>query len=378
MKIQQWVNEHEAYILETYKHFHGNPEISWHENLTKDYIIEQTKDYDFQIETFEEHPAVVLNWVGEEPGKTIALRADMDALWQKVNGEWQANHSCGHDAHMTMVLAAARCLREIGFKPKKGTVKFIFQPAEETGKGALTLVKEGALDNVDYLLGIHVRPKIEMDFNQASPAIYHGAATLIKGYIKGIQAHGARPNHGINVVDSLGAIIIAVNSIKVDPTTPSSVKVTQVNAGGSNINIIPDDAEFSIDIRSQTNEAMEELLQKLYTAIDYAGQANGAKVSYEIKAKMAAANRNQEMEDVIQSAIIEVLGDEGLVPPPVTPGGEDFHFFTTKLPKIKASMVGLGTDLQPGLHHPNMSFNLDALKNGTAILAISLLKLYEK
>ena len=376
-KVQQWIRNNHQRIAGIYHHLNNHPEVSWQEEKTKDFILQEGRKLRFEIDTFEHHHGVVLKWKGEEPGRTVALRADMDALWQNVNGEWKANHSCGHDAHMTMALAAAFCLKEIGFKPLKGNVKFVFQPAEETGKGALTLLKDNVMDDVDYLLGIHVRPKIEMAMSQASPAIYHGAAALFKGTIKGVQAHGSRPNYGINVIDALGAIIHAVNAIKVDPTIPSSVKVTQVQAGGSNINVIPDEAEFSIDVRSQTNEAMEELIPKVKTAVLFAGKANGSEVNLEMNAQMAAANKNKETEAIVSSAITEILGHDGLVLPPVTPGGEDFHFYTTENPQIKATMIGLGTDLEPGLHHPHMTFNQEALKNGTAILALSIIRLFE-
>ncbi|MCM3731638.1 M20 peptidase aminoacylase family protein [Fictibacillus nanhaiensis] len=375
--IKRWTNHNSQLIFDIFTHFNTNPEVSWKEEKTKEFILQEAQNLDFDVETFEDHCGVVLNWYGEENGSTIALRADMDALWQNVDGKWKANHSCGHDAHMTMALAAAHCLKQLGFKPLAGNVKFIFQPAEETGKGALALIQNKVLENVDYLLGIHVRPKIEMEMSHASPAIYHGAATLLQGTIKGIQAHGSRPNYGINVIDSLGSIIAAVNAVKVDPTVPSSVKVTQVHAGGSNINVIPDEATFCIDVRSQTNQSMEELLRKVNAAVLYAGKANGAEVNLDISAQMAAANQNSEMEAIISSVITDILGPEALVPPPVTPGGEDFHFYTTEYPKLKATMIGLGTDLEPGLHHPNMTFDHDALLNGTALLAYSIIKLFE-
>jgi amidohydrolase len=375
--IKRWTNHNSQLIFDIFTHLNTNPEVSWKEEKTKEFILQEAQKLNVDVETFEDHCGVVLNWYGEENGSTIALRADMDALWQNVDGKWKANHSCGHDAHMTMALAAAHCLKQLGFKPLAGNVKFIFQPAEETGKGALALIQNKVLENVDYLLGIHVRPKIEMEMSHASPAIYHGAATLLQGTIKGIQAHGSRPNYGINVIDSLGSIIAAVNAVKVDPTVPSSVKVTQVHAGGSNINVIPDEATFCIDVRSQTNQSMEELLRKVHSAVLYAGKANGAEVNLDISAQMAAANQNSEMEAIISSVITDILGPEALVPPPVTPGGEDFHFYTTEYPKLKATMIGLGTDLEPGLHHPNMTFNHDALLNGTALLAYSIIKLFE-
>ncbi|WP_408011604.1 M20/M25/M40 family metallo-hydrolase [Pseudalkalibacillus sp. A8] len=211
---------------------------------------------------------------------------------------------------MTVVLHTLICLKEIGYMPEDVNVKLIFQPAEESGKGAMKVIEEGILEDVDYLLGLHVRPEMEMCFGEVSPAIHHGATTLLKGKLKGLQAHGSRPNYGTNVVDSLGAIISIVNAVKVDPTIASSVKVTQVKAGGDNVNIIPDEAEFGIDVRAQTNEAMETLLEKVITAVEYAAKANGSEVEVEIAARMVAAIPNSSMEKVVAEAIVDVIGED--------------------------------------------------------------------
>jgi len=377
ISIKEWVKNNNTLLLDNYDKLHDLAEVSWKEQKTRDFICNELDKLGLPYETSNNHCGIVVKWNSGTPGPTIALRTDMDALWQNVDGVWKANHSCGHDAHMTMVLNTLRCLKESNFKPDCGCLKIIFQPAEETGKGALAIINDGIVDEVDFLLGIHVRPAIEIEMGQASSAIYHGAATLLKGKIIGIQAHGARPNLGINVVDSLGAIIQAVNSVKVDPTIPSSAKVTQVNAGGENINVIPDSAEFSIDLRAQTNKAMEALINSVMRAVKYAGEANGAEVQLEIVAQMAAAEKNTYMEKIVGEAVRQVLGENALASPPVTPGGEDFHFYTKKRPAIQATMVGLGTDCEPGLHHPNMKFNLESLGAGVAILATSVIKLFE-
>ncbi|WP_221563092.1 M20 peptidase aminoacylase family protein [Alkalihalobacillus sp. TS-13] len=379
--LKQWVNDNEEQILDTYARLHDLAEVSWKEENTKKYLCSKLSDLGFSYQMFENHHAVVVDWkseTGDGPSPTIGLRADMDALWQNVDGVWKANHSCGHDAHMTVVLHTLQCLKEIGFIPEDINLKLIFQPAEESGKGAMKMIEEMILEDVDYLFGLHVRPEMEMSFGEASPAIHHGATTLLKGRLKGLQAHGSRPNYGINVVDSLGAIISAVNAVKVDPTIASSVKVTQVKAGGDNVNIIPDEAEFGIDVRAQTNEEMETLLEKVMIAVEYAAKANGSEVEVEVAAKMVAAIPNPTMEKIVAEAIVDALGEDALVSPPVTPGGEDFHFYPKNKSDIQATMVGLGTGLTPGLHHPNMEFNLSSLKNGVAILAASMIKLSEQ
>ncbi|UCZ52782.1 M20 peptidase aminoacylase family protein [Bacillus shivajii] len=375
-QIKTWAEKNEENILATYHELHENPEISWEEKETTSYIRRELEKMDIECKTFDDLTGLIGYWGDRDVGPTVALRADMDALWQKVDGHWQANHSCGHDAHMTMVLHVIKCLKETGFQPE-GLLKIIFQPAEETGKGAKAIIDQGVVKDVDYLLGVHVRPIQEMAVHEASPAIYHGATTLLIGEINGVQAHGARPHLGVNVVDSLANVVHAVNSIKMDPTVPATAKVTVLNAGGKNVNVIPDFGEFAIDVRAQTNEAMEEFIHKVKETVVKAGSANGATVEVNVAAEMAAATSNSEMEEVLGEAIVDILGADGLKEPPVTPGGEDFHFYSNSSPNLKATMLGLGTDLQPGLHHPNMTFDLSSLSNGVQILSLATKRLFE-
>ncbi|RTR35195.1 amidohydrolase [Robertmurraya yapensis] len=375
-EIHDWVREQEETIKSTYHYLHTNAEISWKEVETTKFLCSQLEQIGIPYETFQDHTGVVGYWGNKSEGPTVGIRADMDALWQLVDGKWQANHSCGHDGHMTMVLHTIRCLKEIGFTPN-GLLKVIFQPAEESGKGAQAIIDAGVVDDLNFLLGLHVRPIQEMPFGKASPAIYHGATTLLKGEIKGVQAHGARPNLGINVVDSLASIIQAVNSINIDPTVSASVKVTMVKAGGANLNIISDFAEFGIDVRAERNEVMDELLEKVFHAVVTAGSINFAEVKLEAEASMVAAESSPYFEGIVREAIVEALGEAGLAKVPVTPGGEDFHFYKEYFPNLEATMVGLGTDLSPGLHHPKMNFNPDALLNGVKILSHALVKVFE-
>lgn len=371
--INRWVSEHDDFIKSTYHYLHKHAEVSWKEVETTKYLCERLKDLGLKYETFPNHTGVIGYWGDADEGPTVGIRADMDALYQIVDGEWKENHSCGHDGHMTMVLHTVTCLKEIGFTPK-GLVKIIFQPAEETGNGARAIIDTGVISDLDYLVGIHVRPIQEMSYGQASPAIYHGATTMLKGKVKGLQSHGARPHLGINVVDSIGTIIQAINSIKLDPTISASAKVTMVNAGGDNLNTIPDYAEFGVDVRAVSNEVMEGLLKQVKHAAISAGAVNHAEVTLETLASMVAAESSPDFEVTVAKAITEVLGEEGLSAAPVTPGGEDFHYYKATYPNLQATMVGLGTGLSPGLHHPNMSFNLDALLNGIKILSLVVAK----
>lgn len=375
-KIKQWIKENENKILGYYDYLHAHPEVSAKEYETQKFLLNELKKLDFDIQTDPAHTGILATWQGKEPGKVVGLRADMDALFQNVHGKWQANHSCGHDAHMTMALCAVMSLKKSDFELKKGTIQVLFQPAEEIGEGALACLKSGFVDDMDYLLGVHLRPKVEVVMGKAAPAIYYGASAQFKCYVSGVQAHGARPHLGVNVVDAIASAVQAINAIRMNPVIPSSAKVTQMNAGNS-INIIPDEGEFSIDIRSVDNDELERIIKLVKKAVTNAVTANGSTVQMEEKAKMVATIPHKAMEEIVGAAIVDVLGENGFVPPPITPGAEDFNFYTKMKPELQGTMIGLGCDLEPGLHSPDMTFNKKAILNGVDIMAQAVVRLLE-
>jgi amidohydrolase len=362
-------------ILEHFQYLHNNPELSWEEEQTTKYIEQILLASGCKVRTFEDCTGVI-GEIGE--GKpVVALRADMDALWQEVDGEFRPNHSCGHDAHMAMVLGVLEELKKLHNKPK-GTIRFIFQPAEEKGTGALKLVDKGVVDDVDYLYGVHLRPIQEMSSRKATPVIVHGAARFIEGKITGEDLHGARPHLGTNAIEVGATLVQMTNGIHLDPMVPYSVKMTSFHAGGKSLNIIPGQATFGLDLRAQTNAAMDMLVDKVKKRIKAIEICYDVEIPLEFTAHIAAAEVNQEAQTLMGIAIKEVLGAENVEPPLVTTGGDDFHFYTIKRPHIKATMLGLGCDLTPGLHHPNMTFNHEALALGSAILTRVILLTIEK
>lgn len=356
-------------MLDTFNYLHSNPELSWKEKHTTDYIKNLLEQSGCRVQTFDDCTGVIGDF-GFGTGKTpvIGIRADMDALWQEVDGKLQANHSCGHDAHMTMVLGVLWSLAADPALKEKVAVRFIFQPAEEVGTGALKLVEKGAVDAVDYLFGIHLRPGEETPNGYAAPAIVHGASNVIECEIVGEDAHGARPHLSNNAIEIGTHIANALHTIHLDPTVPHSVKLTRFQSGGKNTNIIPGHASLAFDLRAQTNELMELLVKRVHDILESTRQLFQTKIVITNEYGIAAAKVNAEAKEIARQAITNVLGKEKTVPALITPGGDDFHFYTIKEPSLKATMIGLGCDLKPGLHHPNMSFDQGALINGTKIL----------
>ncbi|MFC4620542.1 M20 peptidase aminoacylase family protein [Camelliibacillus cellulosilyticus] len=362
-------------VRKIFDHLHTHPEVSWKEYQTTEFLTKKLRELGLRVKTFEDCTGVIAEMGSGEP--KIGLRADMDALWQEVNGSFKANHSCGHDAHMTMVLGTVMLLKQQDSLPP-GTIRFIFQPAEEKGLGALKMIEKGVVDNLEFLYGVHVRPVQETKNGHATPAILHGSTQTITGTIIGEDAHAARPHLGINGIEVAATLVHELAHIHVDPMVPHSVKMTRLQAGGESANIIPGKAEFSLDLRAQTNEVMEALISHVQAAADSVAKFYNVDIHLDIPANLAAAKENPEAESILAEAIADVLGPENLDPPLVTTGGEDFHFYSLKRPHLKATMLGLGCDLKPGLHHPEMFFDRKALFAGIEILTDAILKTLNK
>jgi amidohydrolase len=372
--MKKLIEELKPTIYSLFDHFHQHPEISWKEYKTTEYIRDFLQKQGFSVQTFDDCTGLVSE-VGTGD-RCVALRTDMDALWQEVNGTFQANHSCGHDAHMAMAIGTMLLLKKIGFPPN-AKLKFIFQPAEEKGTGALKMLEKKVLDDVDYLYGVHLRPIQELEDGYASPAILHGAGMFLSGEIKGEDVHAARPHLGANSIEIGASIIQHIQGIHLDPMVPHSAKMTKFQAGGAASNIIPGKASFSLDLRAQTNEVLEQLASKIEAAIASLAKLHGVEIELETNGHTAAAKADQTAIRLMRKAIVETLGEDQLEDPIVTSGGEDFHFYTLKKPNIKGTMLGLGCGLEPGLHHPDMTFNREAMLSGVEILARVIVKTLE-
>ncbi|MED1822614.1 M20 peptidase aminoacylase family protein [Brevibacillus agri] len=365
-------------IFSLYEHLHRHPEVSWQEVETTAYIARFLQERHCRVTTFDDVTGVVAEWGDLTPGGlTVGVRADMDALWQEVNGVFQANHSCGHDAHMTMVLGVLMVLQAQNIQ-LPGRLKLIFQPAEESGNGALAMVKKQVVDDIDYLYGVHLRPVQEIPRGTAASAIMHGAAGTIFGQIKGDDAHGARPHLGVNAIEVAAAIVEQLKGIHLDPLVPYSVKMTQLSAGSKSSNIIPGSAHFHLDLRAQTNLVIDALFSRVEHILQHVAQLYEVDLSYDITERVYAAEVHEEARQIMAEAIVQTLGADRLEAPIQTPGAEDFHYYTKERPHLRATMLGLGCGLAPGLHHPQMTFDKEALLDGIEILARTVLTTFER
>lgn len=361
----------EPRLLQLFEHLHANPEPSWEEKETTQYLANLLKDEGYEPHLFEDSTGLYIEIGSGTP--VIGLRTDIDSLFQEVDGVHKANHSCGHDGHMTMAVGVLLMLKKMKEQQKftletGGTIRVIFQPAEETGNGALSIVERGLIDDLDFLFGVHVRPIQELQIGQHAPALYHGASMMVSCEIYGEEAHAARPHLGKNSIEIGGSLIDALKTIRVDTTIPWSVKVTKFSAGVGHGNTIPGKALLTMDARAQTNAAMKQLDNGIQRAIRSISEMYDAQINAKILLNIPAAEVDLEAEEILRRSIVQSVGDKHLAEPVTTPGGEDFHFYTKMRPNVKAAMLGLGCGVSPGLHHPHMTFDRGQLIVGVEIL----------
>lgn len=369
----QWVDAHTTEIEETYKQLHMHPELGFEEVKTAAFLAGELKKLGFEVTEKIGGTGVLGVMKGKEPGLTFAVRADMDALpMQEETGLPYASkvpgvmHACGHDSHCTMLLYALKALMANG-GVKRGTLKVVFQPAEEVLGGARAFIASGLLSDVNEIVGMHVRNNTECKVGEACPAICHSSSWRIRAVVKGKAAHGAWPHLGINALDGLAAIIGNINAIHADPRVAHSVKCTRCTAGSDATNIIPDSAEMSIDVRAQQNPIMKELLAKTKVAIESGAAGVGATAEMVDEGGVPAAEL--DFAGLVKDAAASIEKVCGSVVPPVyTPGGEDFHCFSAEA-GIKSAFIGIGADMGTGGHTTTMQLDLRALPIGIKIMA---------
>lgn len=356
----------EKYLLRIFNTLHQMPEKSLEEYKTSEFLADELEKLGYKVIRSVNNSTGVLGILDSgNAGKVLGLRADIDALGYEIDGKIEYRHSCGHDAHAAMVLTAAKSIIEKGIDT--GKIYIIFQPAEEIGAGAKIMIGSGLLNDMNEIIGMHIRPIEDTGFGRVSPAMYHSSSVHIISKIYGLSAHGARPHLGINAADAAVLVVNAINAIKGNPYISHSIKVTRIVTGGTSINTIPDEVVIGIDIRSADNDETKRLKELTINAIKYASKSIEARYKILEDYGTPAAKYDDEMKEDAKKSIINVVGAKNLYGDLAIAGGEDFHFYAIDL-GCKACYLGLGADATPGLHSPDMTFNHDCMKIGAEVL----------
>ena len=377
-EIDRRARELESKVVAWRRDIHQNPELGNREFRTAKLVAEHLRKLGIEVKTGVAHTGVVGVLRGGKPGPVVALRADMDALpvTEEVNLPFKSTvkstyngqevgvmHACGHDNHVAILMGVAEMLA--GMRAEvAGTVKFIFQPAEEgvppgEDGGAKMMLAEGAFDapKVDAVFGLHVFPF------ETGKVVYRtgGLMASSDGFrvvIRGRQTHGALPWNGVDPITIASQVIGNMQSIvsrQVDLTATPAILTVGYIRGGVRLNIIPDSVEFAGTIRTFDEAQRDSIHAKLRRVVTAVAEANGAKALVEIDKVTGVTYNDPALTERMVPSLKRALGDDRVVVGNQTTTAEDFSFFQQKVPGMFffLGVTPKGTD--PATVSPNHS-----------------------
>ncbi len=372
-------------LIEWRRTFHQHPELSFQEFGTSQLIAETLQKIDgMKVERGIAVETSVVGILTSGEGPTIAIRADIDALpitEENTTSYCSKNdgimHACGHDAHTAILLGVAIILADLFKKGEvTGTVKFIFQPAEESTdesglSGSPYMVQAGVYDKVDAAIALHMCPWLPVGDVQMSDGYSMANVDVFEAKIYGTGGHGAYPELGTDPIWMLGPVMQALHGIvarKISALDAAVISIGQIHAGTAS-NIIPTEVLIEGTIRSYTPETRDLLALELKKAISIVEHLGGS-FSLNIERGEPALNNSALVNQLITEAMLEIYPEIQITKRPFGLGGEDFGYVTQKIP---GSMFFLGCAQKEGvqrdLHTPIFDIDETCLPIGTAILA---------
>jgi len=371
------------YTRDLRRDFHMHPEMGFEEVRTAGIVAKELTELGLEVATGVAKTGVVAMLEGSKPGPVVLLRFDMDALpiEEETGADYASQtpgvmHACGHDGHTAIGLGVARILKahqdEIS-----GSVKLVFQPAEEGMGGADLMVEEGVLENPrpDYSLALHLWNGEPLGWMAISPGPVMAAAESFKIRITGKGGHAALPNHAIDPVLAAAHVISALQSVvarNVDPVETAVVSVANLH-GGSSFNIIPPYVDIEGTIRTFKKDVREMVLQRFEEIVHGVSEAMGCQAKSSIDYFTPAVDNDPALTQRVQSVAAELFPQATLIDDFKTMGSEDMSVMMDDIPGCYF-MLGSAND-EKGLnakhHHPKFDFDEAVLQKGVALMAAS-------
>ena len=354
-------------IIETRRDFHKHPELSFQEKRTSKIVAKKLESYGIETQKNVGKTGVVGILESENKGPTIALRADMDALpiqetnnlsYKSVNDG--VMHACGHDAHTAILLGAAEVLSKMK-KKLRGNIRFIFQPAEEGFGGARFMIDDGAIDNVDEIYGLHVwnYQKSGTIGIKAGPVM--AAADIFTIKINGKGGHGAAPQGTVDSIMVASHLIQALQTIvsrNTNPLESTVVTVGQIN-GGYNFNIIADEIILKGTTRAYTMKNKNLIKKRMEDIILGIEKTFNAKIILDYKDGYPPVINDKKATQTIYDAAKKIVKNN-VIEPYLSMGGEDFSYYTKKIPGCFFFLGSAPKDCKPlSTPHHCSHFDID-------------------
>ena len=379
MNVKDITKKYKDYIIEKRRYFHMNPEPSFNEYDTSKVVQEELTKIGIPFEIFAK-TGIIATIKGQNPGKTVLLRADMDALevCEKNNVSYKSQkeglmHACGHDGHIAMLLGAAHVLNEIK-NDISGEIKLFFQPAEEIAKGAKAVIEESKItDSIDAAFAIHLWQGIPVGKISLESGARMAAADLFSIKVKGKSGHGSMPHETIDAVVVASAIVMNLQHLVSRNTNPLDTLVVTVGklTAGTRHNIIAGEALLEGTIRSFSDEVWKKVPEQIERVVKNTAAAYDAEAEIDLVRATPPLVNNQDISNILKISAEKLYGEEVVTKYEKTPGGEDFAYFTQAVPGALA-FVGIRND-EKGINSPhhNETFDMDeeALEMGANLYA---------
>lgn len=397
-KINQATLQKEAQVIKWRRHLHQYPELSNREFETSKYIEKHLRSLGLEVTTNVAHTGIVAVLKGGKPGPVVALRADMDGLpvlervdlpfASKAKGQYNGEevpvmHACGHDTHVAILMGAAEILSEMRSE-LPGTVKFLFQPAEEGAPrgeegGAELMVKQGVLENpkVDAIFGLHISSGTDVGKINIRKEGIMASVDNFKIIINGKQAHGSTPWDSIDPIATAAQIVNALQTIvsrHMPLTQQASVVSVGAIHGGVRSNIIPEKVEMLGTIRTLAQKDRTQIHKLVRQKAELIGQSMGAEVEVILPYSSAypVTYNNIELTDKMMPTINSVAGKENVVEIKPITGAEDFSFFQQKVPGVYFFIGGKPLDVKAkdavSHHTPDFYIDESGMKLGVEVM----------
>lgn len=374
MDIREKITEVEDYVINLRRHFHMNPELSWEEVETSNVIAEELDKMGIEYKRVKK-TGIIGTIKGGKEGKTLGIRADIDALpvkeetglefASKVDGKM---HACGHDAHAAILLGTAKVLNEIK-EDLAGDVRLIFQPAEEyiQDSGAKYLSQDEDVLNIDRIIALHIWANIESGKAALREGPIMASADTFDIYVEGKSGHGAQPNQTIDPIVAGSMVVNALQTIVSRENNPKDAQVISVTAfnSGSSKNVIPQEAHLEGTTRSFNNELRDGFEEQMRRVLDGVAMTTRAKITLDYHDGTPATINEKEATELGIKVVKEVFGEEGFVPDfDLQMGGEDFAKYLVNTPGCLLFLGGAGEKGCFAQHNEKFELAEDSFKLG--------------
>ncbi|WP_375235318.1 amidohydrolase [Winogradskyella sp.] len=381
--LEQDIVDIEDKLIEWRHDFHQNPELSNREFKTAEKIAAHLKSLGLEVETNVAKTGVVGILKGNNPGKVVAIRADIDALpvterndlpfksevkTTFLNTETGVMHACGHDTHISILMATAEVFSK--HKDKiNGTIKFIFQPAEEgppPGEegGAKLMIKQGVLENpkVDAIFGLHINSQTPVGVIKYKTGGIMASVERFVVSVKGKQTHGSQPWSGVDpilisakIIDGFQTIISREARLTDEAAVITVGKITS----GTRFNIIPESAEMIGTVRTLDSNMRIQIMKRMNEMAADIARAYGGSATIEWQNNTVVTNNDPELTMQILPSIQKVAGEENVQIMKATTGGEDFSYFQEKVPGVYFFLGGMTPGNTKSFPHHTPDFKID-------------------